>query len=335
MRHESQHHDNIVVEFEVVIAGAPVPGLAPTCLIRRNSDGQFYQAPGWGAGPVAIPMPEPDPANFPGQYAFTLNPVDLDFATGAAGYMVKIVEGATPIVEHLRIDVEWSPSSIAEQVWKTDVVALVTNNQNLAANILYLVRNSLVCIEDGAVHLCNNPHPGGTRFYAGSVPPPVARDASFAGRLAVFKDVSVNDWELVRIQSLGNDGNDYFEITMLDGSSGVPGGIEANDELIVLNTNDPAIQEIMSAPMSSYSTDGTFGDWIRRTLSLRQNNMRVVWTAWNAAGVPTAGLVLIYNTKADLLADSSPWALSTGKYTIAQTFDGSGRPTAYTSVKDA
>jgi len=337
MRQEVKNYNDIDITFEVVVAGLPIGGLAPTVTIKRVSDGLFYQspAPGWAAPPVAILMVETDPANFPGQYTFTMNPADLVYAAGASGYIAMIVEPVVPIVEYVKIDQALGDAAIGAAVWNTDLTALITANQNLAAFMVTLIRNAIVCTEDSSRHLCNILHGPGIKFYSLTTPTPATRDASFAGRLGMFYDQSVGEWELVRIASLSNDGNDYFEITLLDGSSGMPNGIQVNDELIVLNANDPAVGEIMSAPMSSYSVDGTFGDWIRRTLSLRQNNMRVVWSTWSASGVPTDGLVLIYDSKADLLADSAPWALATGKYTIAQSFDGSGRPTAYTSVKDA
>ena len=336
MRHESQKWDMIQANLEVVIAGAPITGLAPVVAIRRELTNEFYQGPGWGAGFAAIPMVELDPVNFPGHYSLQIGGVDLVAALGVLGYTAQIVEVVNAITEYVRIEQVHTPAEVAVATWSTDISSLIGNNQDVAAFIIDLLRDSLVCTEGNTKHICDAPHAGGTRFYTPSCPlPVVGRSDAFAGRLGAFYDDTTGEWELIRVASLGNDGDDYIEITLLDGASGMPGTIAVNDELILFNANDPSISEFMSAPMSSYSTDGTFGDWIRRMLSLRQNNTRVVWSAWNASGVPTAGKVLIYDSKADLLADSDPWPLATGEYAIVQTFDGSGRPATYTSVKDA
>lgn len=80
----------------------------------------------------------------------------------------------------------------------------------------------------------------------------------------------------------------------------------------------------------------SMADALGRVLALRQQNVRFVPSAWDAVSKqPTAGLVLIYGSKADLLADTGPgWALAIGKYTITGAFSGIGELTAYTSVKD-
>lgn len=84
------------------------------------------------------------------------------------------------------------------------------------------------------------------------------------------------------------------------------------------------------------SADDDFANLAVRMLALRQNNMRFVPSAWDVTTKqPTSGEVLIYASKADLLADTGPaWALAIGRYTVAATFDGSGQLTAYTSVRD-
>lgn len=81
----------------------------------------------------------------------------------------------------------------------------------------------------------------------------------------------------------------------------------------------------------------TMGNVLARMLRLRQSNMRFVPTAWDTVTrQPTVGEVLIYDDSVTLLADTGPgWALATGRYTVAATFDGSGHLTEYTSVKDA
>lgn len=338
MRYERHKWNDVDITAEIVVAGVGVGGLAPTIAIQRKSDSQWLQAGGgsWGAGFAVNNMVEPDAVNLIGLYNYAIPTARLDATAGAAGYLVEINEATIPANEFMYAAIDYTPTEIATQVWNTDVPALVTANQNLACFMLTWIRNAVINTEDATRHVANAPHVAGTRFYCATCPPPAARSASFAGRLAAFHDADTGQVELVRVASLGNDGADYIEITMLDGTSGMPDEIEINDELVILNANDPMVSEIMSEPMAAYGTDGTFGDWIRRMLSLRQQNVRVLWTTWNAAGVPTDGRVLIYDSKADLQADAGPgWALATGDYAIVQTFDGSGRPTAYTSVKDA
>lgn len=177
-------------------------------------------------------------------------------------------------------------------------------------------------------------HAAGTRFYT-STSPGVARSASFAGRLAVFHRVGggSSQTELVRIAQIANDGADYFDVLRLDGTAVPAPGFVAGDLLFVLHRNDPTVDEMMEEPMAAHDTDGTFGDGQRRMLGIRQQNTRIVNTAWNAGGLPTTGSVLIYDSSADLAADVDPWPLATGRYNFTATYDGSGRLTAYTSSK--
>jgi hypothetical protein len=91
------------------------------------------------------------------------------------------------------------------------------------------------------------------------------------------------------------------------------------------------------AESAHHDTAGTMGNTAARILRLRQNNMRFVPTAWDSVTrQPTTGLVLSYDSKADLNADTGPaWALATGRYTVDATFDLNGQLTEYTSVRDA
>ena len=91
---------------------------------------------------------------------------------------------------------------------------------------------------------------------------------------------------------------------------------------------------VLDEPMGGHAAGGTLGDFLHRTLALRQQNNRVKYTAWNSAGIPTTAVVYIYGTKSDMDADTGGVGLNaTGSYTIAATFDGSLRPTMYTSGK--
>lgn len=177
-------------------------------------------------------------------------------------------------------------------------------------------------------------HAGGTRFYT-STSPGVARSASFAGRLAVYHRVGggSSQTELVRIVQIANDGADYFDVLRLNGTAVPAPGFAVGDLLFVLQRNDPTVDEMLDEPMAAHDTDGTFGDHIRRMLGIRQQNTRIINTAWNAAGLPTTGSVYIYDSAADLGADADPWPLATGRYNFTATYDGSGRLTSYVSSK--
>ena len=88
--------------------------------------------------------------------------------------------------------------------------------------------------------------------------------------------------------------------------------------------------------LSGHSVSGSAGDELRRTSALRQNNMRVKYTAWNTAGVPTAGTLYIYASKADADADSGiTGASSIGTYTFSATFDGSNIVQNYLATRTA
>lgn len=94
------------------------------------------------------------------------------------------------------------------------------------------------------------------------------------------------------------------------------------------------VSDIMTASMSAYETAGTFGNHVNRILRLRQENMRVVYTAWSTHGQPTAGYVLAYASSADLATDVGPaWALAKGRYDFAATYDGDLQLTGYQSVR--
>ena len=112
----------------------------------------------------------------------------------------------------------------------------------------------------------------------------------------------------------------------------------ATDAFGSLELADTAAAEIadkiLDEPMSGHTTAGTLGDYMIRMLSLRQQNNRVKYTAWNAAGVPTAGVVYIYASKTDMDNDAAGNGTgSIGSYTITAAFDASLRPTIYTSGK--
>jgi hypothetical protein len=91
---------------------------------------------------------------------------------------------------------------------------------------------------------------------------------------------------------------------------------------------------VLDEPMSGHTAVGSLGDFVTRMLALRQQNNRVVYTAWNSAGVPTTATVYIYATEADMTADAGGTGVGAiGSYAVSATFDSSLRPTVYTSGK--
>lgn len=84
-------------------------------------------------------------------------------------------------------------------------------------------------------------------------------------------------------------------------------------------------------PMGS-TTSNTLGDWLRRTLGLRQRHQRTVYSTFDASDRPTSGIVLIYASGADLDSDTGPsYSLATGRYDFTATYDSQGRLTEYKS----
>jgi hypothetical protein len=85
------------------------------------------------------------------------------------------------------------------------------------------------------------------------------------------------------------------------------------------------------------AADDDFANLAFRMAALRQTNMRFVPSAWDTTTKqPTAGEVLVYETKTDLQTDIGPAYLNAiGRYTVDAVFDGLGQLTRYTSVKDS
>lgn len=94
------------------------------------------------------------------------------------------------------------------------------------------------------------------------------------------------------------------------------------------------VSDIFTATMATYETAGTFGNHINRMLRLRQENMKVVYTAWSSHGQPTAGYVLLYASSADLTTDTGPgWALAKARYDFTATYNVDLQLTGYQSVR--
>jgi hypothetical protein len=81
-------------------------------------------------------------------------------------------------------------------------------------------------------------------------------------------------------------------------------------------------------------TDGTLGESIARILTLRNHNVRIIYTAWATNNVPTAGDAYLYDTKAALLADTNPWTGAFAKYSFSANLSGSN-VTDYISTRES
>lgn len=123
MRHESQPYDQVRATLEIVSAGQGQTGLVPTVAIRRLSDNLWLQAGGgsWGAGFATNNMVALDATNLPGYYQYVVPGAQLDETAGAAGYVMRIVESNTGLLETILVQPSGgggaTPSAIADAVW--------------------------------------------------------------------------------------------------------------------------------------------------------------------------------------------------------------------------
>lgn len=124
MRHETQPYDKVRATLEIVSAGQGQTGLTPTVAIRRLSDNQWLQAGGgsWGAGFATNNMVEPDATNLPGLYQYAIPGGQLSVVGGASGYMMRILEANTGLLETLLVHAlpdisSITASAIADAVW--------------------------------------------------------------------------------------------------------------------------------------------------------------------------------------------------------------------------
>lgn len=101
MRHEVQQRDKIHVKVEIVQSGAGQTGLTPTAVLKRVSDGLFWDASGgsFGATAVSNPMTEVDATDLPGYYRLDVPEADLDMILGEEGYEFSVTEGTNSVYE--------------------------------------------------------------------------------------------------------------------------------------------------------------------------------------------------------------------------------------------
>jgi hypothetical protein len=103
VRYETQRRDRIFAALEVEASGVPQTGLTPTAIIRRVSDGKFWDGAEFAVGSTSIDMTEVDQVNLPGLYRVDLNSEFLDMELGAEGYEVAMTESVNSVRELLVI----------------------------------------------------------------------------------------------------------------------------------------------------------------------------------------------------------------------------------------
>lgn len=241
----------------------------------------------------------------------------------------------------------------AKDVWERDIEAALGGSgglmlppstsalQRTAAGLLQAVNEASLqgfrnatATEWGNVFLSSTSGTTTKFYYAAPTGPAVVASASWAGKSAVWIVASTGARRLVKVVSVSTDGSVHFVLSLPDGTA-LPTAVAANDRLLVLQgSTSLTTTDLFTASMSAYETAGTFGNAINRILRLRQENLRVVNTAWASNNQPTAGYVLIYASSADLTTDTGPgWALAKGRYDFTATYNGSLQLTEYESVR--
>jgi len=120
-RHEVQAWDRIRATYAAINGDEEVPySSAPTCIIQRVSDGQFYQSGGgWGALASFLTMTEPSALQFPGLY--TYEPDSGDLSQDEQGYRIAIYTADT--WEYVHVD----PVDRAADVWDATAIDHATS----------------------------------------------------------------------------------------------------------------------------------------------------------------------------------------------------------------
>lgn len=339
MRHQTCAWDKIRITLELVGAGgAPLGGLTPSTAIRRVSDGLFWNEGGttWQAGVAWANLTEPDGTNLPGYYEFVPDPDFHDEAAAADGYAVVVVEPIVGVREHVQIETlptAATAAAVVQELMTTDPLSYMAG---LGQTGLHL-GGLLSAFQVGHFGAIENPNTndwttiltsgaavaGQFKPDFGATPYGLDNLEHLIGAVGSLYHTG-GTTERVRVTGVTTN---YLLIQALDGSTVTP---EVGAFLVLgLPTSPPEV--LFGHGLSPYTAAGTVGNGIRRMLALRQDNTRVVYTAWNASRDPTAGYVLIYASKADLDADADPWTLAIGRYDWTATYDGSLRITGYKS----
>jgi hypothetical protein len=102
MRHETQPWPFLRVTLEQVFGGVPFTGsVTAQAGIFRISDGQYWDGAAWQGAPAFVAMPE---SPISGVYAVAVPPADVDYEAGKEGYIVRVTDTTTGILESVKID---------------------------------------------------------------------------------------------------------------------------------------------------------------------------------------------------------------------------------------
>lgn len=126
MRHEAQQRDKIHATIEVVVAGAGQTGLSPTVVLKRVTDGFYWNAVGvvFAAPVVTNAVPEVDATDQAGLYRMDIPSSALDMVLGADGYEYKIIEATNSVYQNVTIEPR---DEVSEVVLAGVVVATSTS----------------------------------------------------------------------------------------------------------------------------------------------------------------------------------------------------------------
>lgn len=98
--------------------------------------------------------------------------------------------------------------------------------------------------------------------------------------------------------------------------------------------DDPTVRIVVTWDAVTLAAPDRFIHQVISPDDFPQINKRVEYTAYTASGKPTLGLILLYESQADMLADTSPWPLAEQILPFTATYDGQDRPTEYTQSKN-
>ena len=175
------------------------------------------------------------------------------------------------------------------------------------------------------------------RFYGADVPDDITENGKWSGSKVVVWEAVSKTTTACSIVALLNDGaNNYLQLRRnSNGSTDID--LAVGDRLYFNSLAGLGISDVFDEPLyPNHAVAGTLGGSILQMLGLRQHNMQIKYTAWNAAGTPSEGTIYIYASKADVDGDPNITGNNAiGKYVFTGTFDPNTlEPLKYTSTND-
>lgn len=281
MRHEIQRYSSVRAAVEIVTAGIGQTGKSPTVAIQDLDSGDWLQNGGgsWAAGFATNALSELDATNLAGFYEYEVpsaRVLEKDSST-FEGFLFRIVEATTNLIEHVRVDLAFSPDLVRDAVANGRTVGSVLGGLYRAA-LTGGDTNAVVGVDSiAATDLSLG------KFYQTEIA--TADSARYVDRLAVVHDTTGSGeyTDIVRIGGIFTDGGgDYFLLQNPDGTTyneaitGVGVKLYIRQEFItsrvdvieddVITANalaTSAVDELVDAtwdePLAGHSTGGTAG----------------------------------------------------------------------------